>query len=162
MGLAERALMELARETPQSEFHIITSKFRRGLPCKEVIENMTIFRVGFGSVFDKFLLPFSGVMRAIRLHKKNEYRFMWSIMASYSGIAGRIMKAVYPKMSFIVTDYETKDSPVRNKLVKLIKQSADKVYSSEDRQDEDDFTKAVRDDYARLLAKQEGKLERPV
>ena len=162
VGPAERALMELAREMPGSEFHIVTSRFRRGLQSKEIVENITIFRIGFGSTLDKFGLPFAGALKALRLHNTNQYRFMWSIMPSYGGIAGRIMKFVHPKISFIVTDEKVKDTLIRSKLTASIKKAADKIYSEEDDHNENDFTEAVRADYARLLAKQEGKLERPV
>ena len=161
VGPAERALMELARQMPGSEFHIVTSRFRKGLPSKEIVENITIFRIGVGSILDKFGLLLFGALKAFGLHKENQYKFMWSIMPSYGGIAGRIMKFMYPKISFIVTDEKVKKSPVREKFTESIKRSADKVYLTEDSGDNNDFAESVRYDYAKLLAKQEGKLERP-
>jgi len=83
-GPAENALCELMRKMPEVQFDIITAAHAKealDIPC--IVSNGTVYRVGFGTRFDKFLLPFLGTRKALKLADKHKYLFAWSIMASY-------------------------------------------------------------------------------
>ncbi|MBI1755211.1 SDR family oxidoreductase [Candidatus Azambacteria bacterium] len=64
MGPAEEYLQSVIAQMPHIHFHIITGKFKRGLPSKEEGKNHTIYRIGMGSSADKYLLPFLGLIKA--------------------------------------------------------------------------------------------------
>jgi UDP-glucuronate decarboxylase len=161
VGPAERALADLAARMPQSQFHVVTSKFRPGLQSREVMGNVTVYRLGLGMRFDKYLLPFLGALLALELHKRYRYRFMWSIMPSYGGLAGALVKVFYPKVSFIVADESMTGKRLRSHVAEVIRNRADRVYTKEVSAETESFIETVREDYSKLLAKQEGKLERP-
>jgi UDP-glucuronate decarboxylase len=82
MGPAEEALFELSKQMPDTEFHIVTTKFRKGIPEIEEVGTDTVYRIGIGHKIDKFLLPILGFMKAKRLAKEHNYRFVWSVMGS--------------------------------------------------------------------------------
>lgn len=163
-GPAELALAKLAQAMPETEFHVVTSKFASGRKSVEFMDNVTVYRVGFGSKIDKFLLPILGAWKALQLDKKNHYRFMWSVMASYGALLGVIMKLFSKRESFLILRDESERSPqgLRKRFVEFVERRADSVYTQEDRKEDDAFIQKVRKTYADLTAKQEGKLSRPV
>lgn len=92
-GPAEEALCELMAKMPDVHFDIITAAHTRealDTPC--IATNGTVYRVGFGSRFDKFLLPFLGTYKAVQLADKHKYLFSWSIMASYGTIPALFLR----------------------------------------------------------------------
>lgn len=162
-GPAESALMELAKNMPETEFHIITSRLRPELRTIERFDNVTVYRVGFGSKLDKYLLPILGAFKAKTLDKQYHYRFMWSVMASYGGLIGLILKLLGNKASLLlIQDDGEKTSGWRKSVANAIRNKTDKTYSSNDSQESDEFIKRVRKNYAELTAKQENKLLRPL
>ena len=102
-GPAEEALHGLTREMLETEFHIVTSRFARTEPREERLGNVTLHRVGFGVPLDKYLLPLLGVLKARALARTHNYVFVWSVMASYAGLAGMIYKTLCPASLFFVT-----------------------------------------------------------
>jgi glycosyltransferase involved in cell wall biosynthesis len=85
VGGAEVAVKEITDRIPNAEFDLITARFKRSLPNKEKIGNVTVYRVGIGSpTLDKFLLPLLGVFYALRLQNKKKYEYFWCIMASFA------------------------------------------------------------------------------
>ncbi len=87
-GAAEHALCDLTRALPEVQFDVITTKFSKdtmGDECE--ISNVTLYKVGYGSKFDKYLLPFLGARSARILKKKNSYMFQWALFASYGALA---------------------------------------------------------------------------
>jgi len=162
-GPAEAALMELARLMPETEFHVITSRFHSDRRAVDHYDNVTVHRVGFGSTWDKYLLPFLGAVKALKLNRQYHYRFMWSVMASYGGLTGLILKLLGNRASFILMHgQDEKLTGWRKKLSKIIERRSDSVYSAENRMENDKFIETVRKTYAELTAKQEGKLLRPL
>jgi UDP-glucuronate decarboxylase len=162
-GLAEERLAMLAREMPETEFHVITTKFRRGLRRIEKNDNVTIYRLGFGAVLDKYLLPILGAFKARELDKQLHFRFMWSLMASYGALAGVILKALGSRASFIIARHASERySPLRQKIVSYAERRADHIYAGEEMQGADALIDQVRRKYQELTMKQEGKLMRPV
>ncbi len=103
LGPAEKAIYELSKEIPDTEFHVITTKFKKREASFEQNGINSIHRIGFGNKFDKYLLPFLGLWKAWRLHKKNNYKFMWSVMASYAGLSALLFKFFNKKINFLLT-----------------------------------------------------------
>lgn len=162
VGPAENALMELSSKMPQTEFHIITTKFEKGVPSYENVEGSHVYRIGFGYKFDKFLLPVFGPIKAFILNKKYNYHFMWSVMATYAGVAGIVIKTLKPSISFIITGTENIDNSwFKSNIVEKIRKKADREFSEKDHESRM-FSKEISDLYKELLAKQEGKLVRPL
>jgi UDP-glucose 4-epimerase len=87
-GKAEYALCDLMTAMPNIHFDIVTTKFSKDAIGDEcAIENATLYRVGYGSKFDKYLLPFAGAKIARRLQKEHRYMFKWALFASYGALA---------------------------------------------------------------------------
>lgn len=138
LGPAERAVYELSQEMPDTEFHIITTKFRAGVPRFEKLGTDSIHRVGFGMKFDKYLLPILGVWKAWQLHREHNYRFAWSVMASYGGISALLLKFISRDINFLLT-LDPKElsgrSFIKSKILvplyKVIFKNTDSVYVSD-------------------------------
>lgn len=100
---AEVAVREITNRIENKEFHLITARLESGLLAKEKIDNVTVYRVGFGSKLDKFLLPILGLPLALRLHKKYNYEIAWSLMASQASVLAAIFKIIKSKVRLLVT-----------------------------------------------------------
>lgn len=163
-GPAEIGLMKLAEAMPQTEFHVITSRFTNNRRAVEQMDNVTIYRVGFGTSFDKYLLPFLGAAKALSLEKKFHYRFMWSVMASYGGALAVILKLLGSKTSLLLMRDKDENYPagLRKKFADYVERKADSVHIVDSKGTNQEFIEAVRTAYADLTAKQEGKLNRPL
>lgn len=185
LGPAERALYELSEMLPRTEFHIVTSRFRSGLPAYERHKTDHIYRIGFGSTLDKYLLPFLGVIKAYQLHRRHKYHFAWSIMASYGGLSALFLKFITRDLSFLVTldPAELGEGNTRTKkylpIYRWIFRNSDSVYVTDDIQGEQarsfdpelsvsvrgrsapDFLRQIHDTYADLINKKKQKLGRP-
>ncbi len=162
-GLAEERLAQLAREMPETEFHVITSMFRRGLKRVERNDNVTIYRIGFGMRLDKYLLPFLGALKARELDRKLKFRFMWSLMASYGAFAGVILKMLGSKASFIIAHHASElYDGWKASVARYAETRADQVYQGSEVESTNELIEQVRKNYQELTMKQEGKLVRPV
>ena len=162
-GLAEERLAMLAREMKDTEFHVITTKFRRGLKRLERTDNVTIYRLGIGTPFDKYLLPVLGAFKARSLNKKLKFRFMWSLMASYGALAGVLLKLLGSDASFIIAHHASElYGGWKAKIAAFVEQKADRNYTDEDAQETNALIERIRRNYQELTMKQEGKLMRPV
>jgi len=186
MGPAETALSDLIAMMPETEFHIITAKMRRNLPATEQRGNTHIHRIGFGSRLDKYLLAVSGASKARAINKQHNFRFVWSVLASYGAIAAVLLKSTNKKLNFLLT-FDRKEEEgrgwLKSKLIfpfyRWIFRNADSIYLSdiglEKRakffnadskislmtDNEQELVNEVRYTFAHLLNKQEKKLERP-
>ena len=186
LGQAEQALYDLSANMPDTEFHIITSRFRKNLASFEKLEKDLVYRVGFGAKLDKFLLPILGVIKAYNLNRKNKYKFAWSIMASYGGLAAMILKFLDQDINFLLTIHKSEIQSkgfIKRKIMlplfKLFFREADSIYISDASiesqlniaqsqtntqvvaADGKSFVNQVRYTYADLLNKQDKKLARP-
>lgn len=103
MGPAEEALYKLSQEMPDTEFHIITTKFKKGMAEVEEVGTDKVHRIGVGSSLDKYLLPILGIIKARKLHKQNNYRFVWSVMGSYSGITALLFRLMHQESNLLLT-----------------------------------------------------------
>lgn len=85
VGGAEVAVKELTDRLIDYDFDLITARFDRRLPVEEVVGRVRVFRVGSGSPFwDKFFLPWRGTSLVLKLHRDNNYRAFWCVMATFA------------------------------------------------------------------------------
>lgn len=181
LGPAEQSLFELTKIMPDTKFSIITTRLEKELPAFEQVENNYIYRIGFGSAYDKFLLPYLGPKKALSLSRKAPFRFVWSLMASYAGLAGARFKDSVDDINFLVTFHNTEkvDGTWRKKIYKKVFTAADSVFLSDASLEKNvrlihdttpiavesksftSFMNQVRDSYAELINKKERKLSRP-
>lgn len=132
-GLAEEALVRLARELPDVHFDVVTTRFTKHTDTiPPPSENMTVYRIGVGAVFDKFLLPVLGFLKGASLSQRHRYLFTWSLMASYAALAGVFLKSVIGRPLLItLADQNVDDLPLVNRAVfSVVLSRADQVYGS--------------------------------
>jgi len=114
VGGAEVAIKEITDELGESsvcrggdkfDFAIITARLKKELLSFERIGNANVYRVGTGSSWDKYLLPFLGVFKALGIEraKGEEKPIIWSIMASFGGFGALFLKLLKPKWRFLLT-----------------------------------------------------------
>src|SRR3989344_7531109 len=90
---------------------------------KEIIDRIDpdeitfdIISVSNPSFFQKIFYPITAFFKAIKLHKKNKYDAVWSMMASYAGGAGFLFKLFHKNTKFILTIQEGENFGIRNIL----------------------------------------------
>lgn len=118
IGGAEVAVQEITNRVSAAdfEFHVVTLRFDSALPRHQKIGNIHVHRVGFVSknvtakrlmefplVLNKYLFPFSGFIKARRLHQKERFDATWLMMANYAGFAGIFFKSWFPKVPMLLT-----------------------------------------------------------
>ena len=75
---------------PGIQFDVITTLMSPGADESQIpLSNVTIHRVGSGSHFDKYVLPYAGAVKAKELMHRNEYLFAWGLLASYAALAAK-------------------------------------------------------------------------
>ncbi|MDE2079553.1 MAG: NAD-dependent epimerase/dehydratase family protein [Patescibacteria group bacterium] len=133
-GPAEEALIALMRAMPDVEFDIVTTAFtQHAKHVPSPSKNAHIHRVGFGNVFDKYLLPFWGFAAARSLYKQHGYLFAWSIFASYAALAALFLKRLSGVPLLITLADQNLDDMAawkRTALARLLT-DADQVYGTE-------------------------------
>lgn len=115
IGGAEIAAKEIIDRLAETQFDVVTLRFRGGEPKFESIGNANVYRVGWnpfrnyfsglgGFVFkiNKYLFPFMAFWKAKRLQKKENYGATFSVMASYAGFAALFFKMKFPDVPFIL------------------------------------------------------------
>lgn len=112
VGGAEIAVQEITDRIDSVSFDMIT--LRTEFKPIEKIGHVTVYRIGpyvggFGffqkllrSVM-KYIYPLWAYMYACKLHKRNNYSGVWSIMANYAGFAALFFKLRYSTVRFILT-----------------------------------------------------------
>ena len=104
VGGAEVAVKEITNRIDNCVWALITARMDRKLPKQERVGNVDVYRVGTGwKTIDKILLPFLGFLKAVKLHKKNNYDIAWPIMASQASIAAAFFKIFKPKIKLLLT-----------------------------------------------------------
>lgn len=128
-GPAEKALRILAEKLPDVHFDVVTTVFSKTTEG-ELQNNVSVHRVGWGSVGDKYLLPILGAHTAYSLHRKHRYLFTWSLMASYAALAGVFLKKL-SGLPLLVTFADQNLESLgffRRTILGHIVRSADQVY----------------------------------
>jgi len=104
VGGAEVAVKEITQRLPNWQFDLITARIKPGLKKFERISNINVYRVGFGLGFlDKLCLPIAGYLKAKQLNQKNNYRIIWSVMASQAGVAAAFFKIFHSQKKLLLT-----------------------------------------------------------
>lgn len=116
VGGAEVAIKELTDRLAGFQFDLITLRFDKKLPKFERIGNVNVYRLGFGIdspkmsdlielplSLNKYLFPFLAYRKAVKLHKKNQYDAVWSMMANYAGFAALFFKLRNQKVPYLLT-----------------------------------------------------------
>lgn len=181
IGPAEEVLKELSEEMPETSFHFVTTRFSRTSTPFESTGTDRIYRIGFGSRFDKYLLPILGVLKARALHKENEYTFVWAVMGSYAGVAARLLKYLDPNLILFVTLDDTefeRAGALKRAVHRFVISGADTVFGESEAETHSrlmsqlpfvsyhegnakSFVKRVRKTYAERLNMRAHKLSRP-
>lgn len=145
IGGAEVAIHEIAKRLKQYDWALFCARLDRSLPKRETIDNMRVFRLGWGlGRLDKIFLPFTSFFAARRLLIKPQFsnhesrimnqgsanrnsRFvirnsnviLWAVMASYGAFGALFLKLLSPRLPFILTLQEgDSERHVRRGLVK--------------------------------------------
>lgn len=85
-------------------FVMFTSRFRRDLPKIEKIGKINVFRIGFGSRFDKVLLPVLIPLKYFSVKKTfSKPILLWAMMVSYAGLGAYYIKILDKKTSLLLT-----------------------------------------------------------
>lgn len=103
VGGAEIAIKEITDRMPERQFDMFTAKIKPELKDFERIGNVNVYRVGFGKSLDKPLLPFLGVIKALRVAKRDDVDAIWPMMASYGGFAALVYTWFRPKTKMLLT-----------------------------------------------------------
>lgn len=103
VGGAEVAMREVTDRLPGWQFDLFCAKIKPGLACTERIGNVTVHRCGFGHPIDKYLLPITGVLSALRIGGLGYRGVIWSLMASYGGFAALAYTWVKPSARMLLT-----------------------------------------------------------
>lgn len=134
IGGAEVAIKEITdRLGREFEFDMITLRFDRSLPEVERIGNVNVYRVGWTGRgrttaaslswylhLNKYLMPITAFIKAIKLHRRNNYEIFWSMMASYNSFAALFTKILFPKAKFLLTLQEGDPIPHIKRRARLV------------------------------------------
>lgn len=132
VGGAEVAVKELTDKLPGFNFTLITAKMDQKLPREEQIGRVKVFRIGFGiKKIDKLYLALFGHRLGIKLHKKENFQAVWSIMASYCGFAALRFKEL-SGVKFLLTLQEGDPFDYILKKVRFCLKRFKKIFSSAD------------------------------
>lgn len=130
-GPAEDALLELIRKMPKVQFDIVTTHFTpEAHRYVSPQANTTIHRVGYGTSFDKYLLPVLGPWKARALVRSHKYLFTWSIFAGYAALAAILVKRRYglPLLITLADQELWRVGRLKRVFLRLALSGADQVY----------------------------------
>ncbi len=115
VGGAEIAIQEVSRRLCDTyDFFIITARQKPELSSEEVVREGTIIRVGWGSRFDKWLLPVFGIISVWRIGTRSgaskpwqrasrSNMLLWGIDISQGSLAACAVKIFFPHIPFLFT-----------------------------------------------------------
>lgn len=138
-GLAEDALVELAKALPSVHFDVVTTKFIGDANDESLLPNLSLYRTGFGSPLDKFLLPILGVAKGLSLYRTHRYLFTWSLMASYAALAGSLLKTAVgsPHLVTLADQSLANTPPINRAVLSLLMSQSDQVYGTHGAQEKE-------------------------
>jgi UDP-glucuronate decarboxylase len=106
-GPAEVALRNIMERLSGFEFDVVTARMESSLAEEEQIGRAHVYRLGNGTKFDKYFLPLRGAFFARKLHKKNQYKIVWAVMASYGALAAALFSRLKKRpVPFLLSVYE--------------------------------------------------------
>ncbi len=117
VGGAERFAEELATRAPSSvSVDVYTTRTRRALPRRETLRGVTVYRLGFGCPYDKFLFPFFAVAKASLC----TYDRTHAVMASYAGAAALFIYWLKRVPYVLTLQSGTLDTPAYVRVIRFI------------------------------------------
>lgn len=102
-GGAEIAIDEITQRAEPLRFLILTARASRALPRREARGNVVIERIGLGTRFDKWLLPFFAPRRVKKVLREGREIVLWGMMISQATLGAYYIKRRHPEIPFIVT-----------------------------------------------------------
>jgi glycosyltransferase involved in cell wall biosynthesis len=131
-GGAEQAFGNITERLPHIEFDLICARLRKDIPKKEKVKNVTIHRLGFGiPKIDGLILGLLGHRYALRLMEKQEYRLLWSIMASYGAFSAVRVKRKTGLPHLLTLQEGDSFEYIYNK-VKYVRKQFDEIFKTAD------------------------------
>ncbi|MDP2648147.1 MAG: glycosyltransferase family 4 protein [Candidatus Yanofskybacteria bacterium] len=121
VGGSEIAIEHIAQRLPGVFFDIVTPRYNKKFSLYEQHKNITVHRVGFGSILDKWLFPITGAWEGYKLRRFNVYRIIHGYQASYASGAAWLVKKFNPSLRFIVTLQEGKPLEKGNPAIRLLR-----------------------------------------
>jgi glycosyltransferase involved in cell wall biosynthesis len=120
IGGAEIAIQETVRRLKDRfEFCIVTHRISRSVSKEEKIDGVHIYRLGFGTKFDRlFLFPFLAGWKGLQLLRGNKQALLWGVMVTYASIGAFFVKLLKPRIPFVLTIQEG-DSEEHLRFAKL-------------------------------------------
>ena len=119
IGGSELAIKNITDRLPDFDFDLITARFDKKNPKNEKIGNVNVYRVGFGSKLDKFLLPVLGLIKAKEIKRKG--MILHGYQASYGAGAAWLIKLFNPNIPFIITIQEGKELGRQNFMIRFFR-----------------------------------------
>lgn len=132
VGGAEVAVKEITDRLVDFEFTLITARLNRHLPKYEKIGRVEVYRLGWGTRFDKLWLTARGGHFGAKLVRKGLFEVVWGIMASFAGLAALGYKERHPAVPFLLTLQEGDDLAEVEKKMFWLKWRFKKVFSLAD------------------------------
>lgn len=132
VGGAEVAWKEITDRIDEFEFHIIGSRLDFRLPKEEKIGNIYLHRVGFGWKKDTYFLPFLGVFKALKLHRKHDFSLIVGIIYNQASLAAAFFKLLKPKIPFLLNLQDGDTDEVINKKTRGLKKILSIIYKKPD------------------------------
>ena len=105
VGGAEVAVKEITDRLPDYDFDLLTVNLDRQQKATEKIGAVSVYR----SNSPKYFFPLAACLLAVKLHQKNKYDAIWSIMANQAGLAAALFKRCFPRVPWLLTLQEGDD-----------------------------------------------------
>ncbi|MFC1622523.1 glycosyltransferase family 4 protein [Patescibacteria group bacterium] len=99
IGGAEIAIQEITKRLSDDfEFDMITCNLDGKQKKYEKINNINVYKVK-----NKYLFPWKAFKLAKKLYKKNNYKIVWGMMATWGGWTALKFKEKYPNVKYLLT-----------------------------------------------------------
>ena len=95
--------MTITDRSTVSEVNKCIAEMNQHVSEKKTLDNVTIYRLGNGNKFDKYLYPVRAFLFSKKLHKKNNYNLVWAMLATWAGMAALLFKLFNPKIKYFLT-----------------------------------------------------------
>lgn len=102
VGGAEVAIKEITDRLDYYDFDLITTRFDKKLPKEEQIGNVHVYRVGWGTNFDKYLFFLLALIKGLKLNKEKKYNVVHGVLESYAGLAAMLFK-MFTGVKYLLT-----------------------------------------------------------
>ncbi|HRZ30048.1 MAG TPA: glycosyltransferase family 4 protein [Candidatus Paceibacterota bacterium] len=132
VGGAEVAIKEITDRLPDFNFILVTARLSRAYSKKEKIGNVAVYRLGWGTCFDKLWLAFYGGHFGLKLAKDESFCLVWGVMASFAGLAALRFKELSPRSKFLLTLQEGDDLEEVERKMRVLRWRFKKIFTLAD------------------------------